>query len=103
MNKNELTGVLFTCPMDPDIVSDKPGTCPKCGMDLIPLGDKDQNHSHNKNMEEDFKKRFLLALPLTLIVLVLSPKIQQWFQYSIPQFPFDINWILFALTSIIVL
>jgi hypothetical protein len=24
----------YTCPMHPDIVSDKPGTCPKCGMDL---------------------------------------------------------------------
>jgi len=24
----------YTCPMDPDVVSDKPGKCPKCGMDL---------------------------------------------------------------------
>ena len=26
----------YTCPMDPDVVSDKPGRCPKCGMNLVP-------------------------------------------------------------------
>jgi RND family efflux transporter MFP subunit len=24
----------WTCPMDPEVISDKPGECPKCGMDL---------------------------------------------------------------------
>ena len=24
----------YTCPMHPEIVTDKPGTCPKCGMEL---------------------------------------------------------------------
>ena len=26
----------YTCPMDADVVSDKPGRCPKCGMNLVP-------------------------------------------------------------------
>lgn len=26
----------YTCPHHPEVVSDKPGVCPKCGMDLIP-------------------------------------------------------------------
>ncbi|RBL91094.1 efflux RND transporter periplasmic adaptor subunit [Chitinophaga flava] len=27
----------FTCPMHPQIVQNKPGTCPICGMDLVPF------------------------------------------------------------------
>src|SRR5512145_2915062 len=26
---------VYTCPMHPEVISDKPGQCPKCGMDLI--------------------------------------------------------------------
>ncbi len=24
----------YTCPMHPEVTSEKPGTCPKCGMNL---------------------------------------------------------------------
>src|SRR5438552_8220461 len=27
----------YHCPMHPQIVSDKPGKCPICGMDLVPI------------------------------------------------------------------
>jgi Cu(I)/Ag(I) efflux system membrane fusion protein len=29
------TAVLYTCKMHPEVTSDKPGKCPKCGMDLV--------------------------------------------------------------------
>ena len=29
--------LTYTCPMHPDILSDRPGECPICGMDLVPL------------------------------------------------------------------
>ncbi len=29
--------VRYTCPMDPEVVSDRPGACPKCGMALEPM------------------------------------------------------------------
>lgn len=30
----------YTCVMHPEVVSDKPGKCPKCGMDLVPMKPK---------------------------------------------------------------
>jgi membrane fusion protein, copper/silver efflux system len=27
---------LYTCPMHPEVVRDKPGNCPICGMKLVP-------------------------------------------------------------------
>lgn len=27
---------VYTCPMHPEVQQDKPGRCPKCGMDLVP-------------------------------------------------------------------
>src|SRR3990172_9317917 len=30
-------GTRYTCPMHPEIVQDAPGSCPKCGMALIPM------------------------------------------------------------------
>jgi Cu(I)/Ag(I) efflux system membrane fusion protein len=30
----------YTCPMHPEVLSDKPGICPECKMDLIEKTDK---------------------------------------------------------------
>ncbi len=32
--KSETAGASYTCPMHPEVVQDKPGSCPKCGMAL---------------------------------------------------------------------
>ncbi|MEI8343061.1 MAG: heavy metal-binding domain-containing protein [Verrucomicrobiota bacterium] len=29
----------YTCPMHAEVVSNKPGKCPKCGMNLVPVKD----------------------------------------------------------------
>jgi hypothetical protein len=29
-------GATYTCPMHPEVTSEKPGECPTCGMDLVP-------------------------------------------------------------------
>lgn len=34
-NHNQQTGTIYTCPMHPEVKPDKPGNCPKCGMNLI--------------------------------------------------------------------
>ena len=32
----------YTCPMHPEIIQDKPGSCPKCGMHLVPVKSQEE-------------------------------------------------------------
>ncbi len=38
----------YTCPMHPDVVSDKAGKCPKCGMNLVPAGEHQGHVEHTQ-------------------------------------------------------
>ena len=38
---------IYTCVMHPEIRSEKPGNCPKCGMKLIPLSSESDKPKHN--------------------------------------------------------
>nr|WP_290997410.1 heavy metal-binding domain-containing protein [Hyphomicrobium sp.] len=71
--------VEYTCPMHPEVVSKEPGTCPKCGMTLVPRGAAmDHAAGHADMMVEDHRKMlwphylnlmlgfWLLTSPLTL-------------------------------------
>lgn len=40
---------LYTCPKHPDVVSDKPGKCPKCGMALSLSGKEQMKAQVTKN------------------------------------------------------
>jgi len=47
---------VYTCPMHPEVISDKPGECPKCGMDLELKEDdsmKDDNNDEKKDEKND--------------------------------------------------
>ncbi|MBX9770273.1 MAG: efflux RND transporter periplasmic adaptor subunit, partial [Candidatus Obscuribacterales bacterium] len=35
-NREPGKATQYTCTMHPEVISDKPGKCPKCGMDLVP-------------------------------------------------------------------
>ena len=98
--------------MHPEVMLDAPGKCPKCGMELVMKheptptspaateGELDHT-AHHAKMGHSFKKLFFQVLPLTLIVLVLSPNIQRWFGYSL-DFP-GRELVLFGLGSVIAL
>ena len=48
----------YTCPMHPEVISDEPGNCPKCGMHLVPLeNNKVSSHSdHSHHCSGDHEK-----------------------------------------------
>ncbi len=61
--------VEYICPMDPEIVRDGPGSCPKCGMALEP---RIASADEGPNPELlDMQRRFGIGLILTLPLLVL--------------------------------
>ncbi len=86
--------------MHPEVIEEKSGNCPICGMTLVlvksepdhvngehhhgqhahgmnePMGHA--GHDHHKMMIEDFKKRFYITLVLTVPIMLLSPMIQHW-------------------------
>jgi heavy metal translocating P-type ATPase len=43
----------YTCPMHPEVVTDAPGKCPKCGMNLVPLKEPENVKHH---VHEDTKQ-----------------------------------------------
>src|SRR5262249_20800645 len=62
------THLQYTCPMHPEVVSDRPGSCPKCGMALEPS---------TVSLEEgpdpelvSMQRRFWIALALSLPVFL---------------------------------
>jgi Cu2+-exporting ATPase len=58
------------------------------------------HHDHHAMMEKDFKKRFIVSGIITIPVLLLSPTIQGWFNFTVPRFP-GYNIVLFLLASVI--
>ncbi len=42
----------YTCPMHPKVVSDDPGSCPICGMDLVPAKPSKAEGSHEQAPEK---------------------------------------------------
>ncbi|HEY7284482.1 MAG TPA: heavy metal translocating P-type ATPase [Vicinamibacterales bacterium] len=66
-------GTRYTCPMDPDVVSDRPGACPKCGMALEPMVTSAAALSVAENPElVDMRRRFWIALVLGAPVFLVT-------------------------------
>ncbi len=59
---------------------------------------KHKQHDHSAHIQ-DFKKRFVVSVILTIPVLALSEMIQEWFGFSIT-IPFQ-KWVLLILSSVI--
>nr|WP_301182349.1 copper-translocating P-type ATPase [Stenotrophomonas sp. VV52] len=86
-------GTRYTCPMDPEIVQDGPGTCPICGMALEPMM---PSLDEGENPElTDFRRRFWWSLPLSVATFLLamlamtpllhalSPDVRVWIEFAL--------------------
>ena len=91
---------LFTCPMDPEIVQEGPGTCPICGMALEPMS----GVAEGPNEELiDFTRRMWVsvAAAVPLLILTMGPMlglpVREWIGERLAL------WIEFALATPVVL
>ena len=67
--KLAVVGVRYTCPMDPEIISDKPGACPKCGMALEPMVPGDAPNAELADFTRRMWASAVCALPLLVIAM----------------------------------
>ncbi|TIL21534.1 MAG: heavy metal translocating P-type ATPase [Mesorhizobium sp.] len=64
-------GTQYTCPMHPEIVRDKPGACPICGMALEPMGVPSGDEGPNPELV-DFTRRFWVSAVLSVPLLIFA-------------------------------
>lgn len=103
-------GNVYTCPMHPEIVQEKPGMCPICGMSLVPTKSKTKNHNgshgesdynkHEGHNSTNFLKKFYITLALAIPIILYSDVFEMAFEWSAPQFP-GVQYIVLVLGSIV--
>jgi P-type Cu+ transporter len=98
------TGGLYTCPMDPEIVQEGPGTCPKCGMALEPMQPslEDGPDPELHLMESRLWIGIALTVPIFMIAmagLIPSHLLMEFLQQNMVW----LNWIQLLLATPVVL
>jgi len=79
--KSAPKNAMYTCPMDPEIIQEGPGTCPICGMALEPMDGISDGPNHELI---DFTRRLWVsagaAIPLLLLTMgpMLGLPIREW-------------------------
>ncbi len=64
-------GVMYVCPMDPEVRQEGPGVCPKCGMALEPEIPAEGLEAQDSELK-DMSRRFWVSLALTLPVFAIA-------------------------------
>ncbi|RWB32410.1 MAG: heavy metal translocating P-type ATPase [Mesorhizobium sp.] len=94
-------GTQYTCPMHPEIIRDKPGSCPICGMALEPMGVPTGDQGPNPELV-DFTRRFWVsaALSIPLLLITMGPMLGLPFRDGLGEQP--AAWIELALATPVV-
>lgn len=77
----------YTCPMHPEIVQDKPGNCPKCGMNLVPVDAKEEEHSHSHHHHTETKREDSSSHAKHATPVVEMRNTQGFRKYTCPMHP----------------
>ena len=90
----------YTCPMHPQIVRDGPGSCPVCGMALVPIAGTGEADGGELR---DLTRRFWIgtALTIPLVVLAMAPMIGIMEPFGLA--PRSRGWVEFVLGTPVVL
>jgi Cu+-exporting ATPase len=80
----------YTCPMHPEIVQDRPGACPKCGMALVPVAGAQEDDAELRDMKRRLWVSLALTVPVVLLAMVLpqfgghvyTPAAQRWSAFA---------------------
>src|SRR6266851_666432 len=75
-------GVRYTCPMHPEIVQIGPGSCPKCGMALVPMEGGVEDDSELRDLVRRLWVSAALSAPLLLIAMAPMLGLSAQFKYS---------------------
>ena len=62
-------GAQYTCPMHPEIVQIGPGSCPKCGMALVPMAGAEEDDSELRDLTRRLWVSAALSVPLVLLAM----------------------------------
>src|SRR2546427_3250714 len=62
---------IYTCPMHPEVRSTSPGTCPKCGMKLVPIARIENGMGHHEHAMKPASKmsrweKFRMSMTMTM-------------------------------------
>ena len=89
--------------MHPEVVRDKPGMCPECGMSLVPGKKKSIRVEHDKHEGHktfSFLQKFWIAVVLTVPIFFYSEMAKEVFGIHGPEFP-GWQYVLLALGSLV--
>jgi Cu+-exporting ATPase len=86
------SGAKYTCPMHPEVVRDAPGSCPICGMALVPIaGTGEADDSELRDLTRRFWVGAALCVPLVLLAMApmlgilepfgLAPRARGWVEF----------------------
>ena len=75
-------GVKYTCPMHPEIVQIGPGSCPKCGMALVPMEGGIEDDSELRDLTRRLWVSAVLSAPLLFIAMAPMLGLSAEFKYS---------------------